>query len=547
MLRDADTNHTTFSQGFRSALKRLDADAANHPRPEGVTCHASGPSDGAAGPSSFSKALTAAGGQSGPSGAAKGAGIGPLGNIGKSVDRFSDEKRSESDEILKNYRALRVERFQLQRRSSVILTGWPVATCKWAFQRDASHVGVMKNADGRAFFNGLQSCGSVWACPVCSGKISEIRRSELNAALAWARDAGHVPVMLTLTHRHGAGDDLRHQLKTLKAAKQRLRQRKEWRKLKPFIVGTITATEVTHGSAGWHTHFHEIIIFRAGRNPDPKKDESRAVSVLSRLAPVWVACLRGQGLDGIEKRAFQVQGAAQTGEYMAKWGAAEELALAGKKAGRRAGRTPWQILKMANPQDADCEFSALFSEYAHAFRGTRQLLWSPGLKALVGLDEVADADAAETEEEPEMVARVSRPEWNGTPGKVGAKYRRGRVLTAAETDGAAGVARIVADGLDDEGREITHTPTPMEVIEDDDPASWDLPIRTAPTAAARDGSRNKGGQEHGGHDDTDRTQEDSAGTGQGGGMGGGQPPRRAGTRGGPPCVRGQPAAASPAD
>ena len=464
MLRDTEHTSTTstMTKRTRSAAKALSG--ANQ--------------DAAASCSPVHDARRAS--KAAPDGAAKRGRNGPLGNIGKSVDRFSDEKRSESDEKLKNYRALRVERFQLQRRSSAILPGWPVGTCKWAFQRDASHVGVMKNGDGRAFFNGLQSCGSVWACPVCSGKISEIRRSELNAALAWARDAGHVPVMLTLTHRHGAGDDLRHQLKSLKAAKQRLRQRKEWRKLKPFIVGTITATEVTHGSAGWHTHFHEIIIFRAGRTPDPKKDESRAVAVLSRLAPVWVACLRGQGLDGIEKRAFQVQGAAQTGEYMAKWGAAEELALAGKKVGRRAGRTPWQILKMANPQDADCEFSALFSEYAHAFRGTRQLLWSPGLKALVGLDEVADADAAETEAEPEMVARVSRPEWNGTPGKVGAKYRRGRVLTAAETDGAEGVARVVADGLDDDGREITHTPTPVEVIEDDDPAGWDLPTRTAP-------------------------------------------------------------------
>ena len=102
MLRDADTNHTTFSQGFRSALKRLDADAANHPRPEGVTCHASGPSDGAAGPSSFSKALTAAGGQSGPSGAAKGAGIGPLVILGNPLTGFPPkmtESKTKSIEI----------------------------------------------------------------------------------------------------------------------------------------------------------------------------------------------------------------------------------------------------------------------------------------------------------------------------------------------------------------------------------------------------------------------------------------------------------------
>ena len=151
MLRDADTNHTTFSAGFKTALKRFDADAANHSRPEGVTCHASGPSDGAAGPSSFSRAMTAASGQSGPAGTAKRGQNGPLGNIGKSVDRISPKNDGIQGEKTSNYRALRVERFQLQRRSSAILPGWPVGTCKWAFQRDSSHVGVMKTAmDGRS-------------------------------------------------------------------------------------------------------------------------------------------------------------------------------------------------------------------------------------------------------------------------------------------------------------------------------------------------------------------------------------------------------------
>ena len=79
---------------------------------------------------------------------------------------------------------------------------------------------------------------------------------------------------------------------------------------------------------------------------------------------------------------------------MGKWGAAEELALSGKKVGKRAGLTPWQILKNANPQDGDCEFSAMFREYADAFRGTRQLVWSPNLKAMIGINEVTDAEAS---------------------------------------------------------------------------------------------------------------------------------------------------------
>lgn len=541
MLPNADAQQkSTFTAFARSVLARDPGDDAT--RPAAVPSHGSGgASDAGSAASACSLNQTAAGGQSGPSGAAKRGQNGPLGNTGKSVDPISRQIDGNQDEKTQKYRALRVERFQLQRRSSAILPGWPVGTCKWAFQRESDHAGVMKNADGRAFFNGLQTCGSVWVCPVCSAKISEVRRSELNAALAWAREAGHIPLMLTLTHRHGAGDDLSGQVKALKKAKQRLRQRKEWRFLRQHIVGTITATEVTQGVSGWHTHFHEIVLVRGRDGAEAATvaaDEKKAVAIFARLASVWVACLRGVGLDGLEKRAWQVQGAASAGEYVAKWGAAEEVALGNKKQGRRSGRTPWQILAAANPQDADCEFSALFAEYATAFRGTRQLVWSPGLKALVGLDEVADADAAEAEAEPELIARLDRMEWNGSPGRLGARYRRGRVLTAAETDGAAGVARVVADGLDDEGRKVAgDAPAPVEVIDYDDPANWDLPAPFKDRDAAHipqpgDTRRPSSGAIFSGQDSR-RVDDERTGTTDGGGSGGvsSRSRRSTGTRG----------------
>jgi hypothetical protein len=48
-------------------------------------------------------------------------------------------------------------------------------------------------------YSGLQTCGSVWACPVCSAKIAERRRVEIMAAMAAHKAAGGWVNLLTLT------------------------------------------------------------------------------------------------------------------------------------------------------------------------------------------------------------------------------------------------------------------------------------------------------------------------------------------------------------
>ena len=103
-----------------------------------------------------------------------------------------------------------------------------------------------QHAGGRARFSGLQTCGSVWACPCCSGTVSEQRRRELNALLAWARKQGLHPVMLTLTARHSVDHRLAELLDGMKNAKRRLTTHRTFAKLlRPQLVGYVTATEVT--------------------------------------------------------------------------------------------------------------------------------------------------------------------------------------------------------------------------------------------------------------------------------------------------------------
>jgi hypothetical protein len=125
----------------------------------------------------------------------------------------------------------------------------------------------------------------------------------------------------------------------MKEAKRRLRQRAEWRRL-PF-EGSVTATEITHGIRhGWHPHFHELILLRAD-------SEEHALDMARTLRSPWLASLRAYGLDGASA-AFDVRGAAEAGNYVAKWGVAEEMTLSGDKAGKtqdghERGRLPSQL------------------------------------------------------------------------------------------------------------------------------------------------------------------------------------------------------------
>lgn len=380
--------------------------------------------------------------------ARKSRGEAPLGNTAKSVDQLSKDEAA---------RARRAKAFKLQRTAAGLLPQERVGLCRWAVisrQKGVDvHLTTYDEGAVRASFAGLQTCGSVWLCPCCSRRISETRRGELNGLLAWAREQGLQPVMITLTARHGVRDNLAGQLDAMKRAKQRLRQRREWRAIKDRISGTVTATEVTHGVNGWHTHFHEILLIAA-------VDEAAALDILAGLDRVWRACLLGVGLSG-GRAAWQAQGAAAAGRYVAKWGAGEELTLSGAKEGRKSGRTPMQLLEDADAADETA--GKLWQVYGLAFKGRRQLVWSPGLKLAAGIGEKSDEDAAkdETQEDGEAapLLHIESQDWSR---KGGAKYRRARILDAAETGGAEAAAAFLGDGSSEIDTDLAELIEPMK-------------------------------------------------------------------------------------
>ena len=301
---------------------------------------------------------------------------GRLGKVGCMVDR-----KRKRDALLPKYAA--------KRKAANLLIGHDdklskrVSSCCYVSHCDKVQLVRREHSNGEVSsgFNGLVTCKSVWACPVCSARISADRRAEMNALLAWSRSEGHSVVMLTLTARHNRFTDLVPFLAGMKDALKRFRQSKGWRAL--ALVGSVAATEVTHGANGWHPHLHLLLVSPAG--------QAGALAAVENLRSEWLRSLGKFGLSG-NGAAFQVQSASAAGEYIGKFGAAEELTLGHVKQGRGASsRSPWQLL--ADARDGDSQAGALWIEFALAFKGRCQLVWSRGLKEKAGVNDDPSADA----------------------------------------------------------------------------------------------------------------------------------------------------------
>ena len=170
--------------------------------------------------------------------------------------------------------------------------------------------------------------------------------------------------------------------------------------------------------------------------------EAEAIAKAETLRGPWLAGLKSEGLSGTGA-AFDVQGGSAAGNYITKWGAAEEVALGGKKKGRGDGRAPFQLLADYADTD-DKQAGALFAEYAKEFAGHRQLVWSPGLKALFCIEDIADQKAAADEVRRADESKAEAQVGHFTPIEWG-RYRsqRAMILRMAELAGAMGVDAAV--------------------------------------------------------------------------------------------------------
>lgn len=278
----------------------------------------------------------------------------------------------------------------------------------------ADSVSIYRQASGEsARLNGVTTCKSVWACPVCSARICAVRQAELSEGMKnWIGQGGYT-WLLTLTFPHEFGVPLAELLTKFTRAKAFFKNSKTYKRIlaKGVRKGSVSSLEVTLGQHGWHPHQHDLIFatpdaFGEVKELDGGKMDSR---VILELKSAWYMALRKSGLceqsqmSDVMAHGLDVRGGQYAAEYVAKfgreqkWGLSREVTMHAAKTGADAkGAHPFQLLAWA--AEGDDLAGRQFLEYALAFEGKRMLSWSRGLKKeLTGLDEITDEEATDIE------------------------------------------------------------------------------------------------------------------------------------------------------
>ena len=302
-----------------------------------------------------------------------------------------------------------LERFAIHSAVRRILMSWRVSNCLRAFApvRGGSfeHPEVWRSAKhGGCRYHKLLVCASVWVCPNCAATISERRRAELKTAIDAHRANGGEVYLLTLTNPHTASDSLHGVLEAQAKAMTRFHSQRAsvafWNDI--GSIGTVRAWEVTHGQNGWHPHFHILIFARFGLNLPDLED---------RLHDLWANACRLAGLrTPSREHGVTFQDGDEAGAYASKWGLESELTKGHTKKASK-GRTPFDLLR-SYLYDDDRQAAALFRDFAHSFKGKRQLVWSRGLKAQFQVEEQTDEECVtKLDEGASLIGRIQFEDW----------------------------------------------------------------------------------------------------------------------------------------
>lgn len=300
----------------------------------------------------------------------------------------------------------RIERYALQSAAREILPSERVSKC--LRNPLGSFVSVKHNTRMDTYgYRNLETCSSVWNCPVCSSKISEKRRAELALALTGWKMQGGDALLLTLTVQHNRRDPYSKTLKGLLAAYGKLLNRKTGKQALRLMgcVGRIRGLEVTYTPEnGWHPHLHVLLFINR------PLDSIVMDNLQNALLDAWKSCCEASGLNTPNEHGCKLENGSYASQYVSKWGLESELTKGHSKKSR-TGYSPFDLLRLiagtyqgqAAPLQ-ERQAKALFAEYSRHMKGKRQLHWSAGFRDLLGLGkEKTDEELVNEVEETEVL------------------------------------------------------------------------------------------------------------------------------------------------
>jgi Replication protein len=341
---------------------------------------------------------------------------------------------------------LRVQRFALQSAARSLFPKSRIDKCLRLRQK-GKEIQVLKSVEHKtASYSGLQTCGSVWRCPVCSAKIAERRRVEIIAAMEAHKAMGGCVNMLTLTCPHQVKDNLedllQKQAKALNAFWSNRLSKAIFKEM--GVIGQIRALEVTHGrksahNNGWHPHYHVLQFGGVGVDL-ACFDALQMRDWQVRLYVVWSRCCVNAGLGNPSyAHGLKLDDGAKAGQYVSKWGLEDEMTKGHTKKATH-GETPFDFLRSYLADKNDKQAAALFIEFAQTFEGKRQLHWSAGLKKRFAIGEKTDEQLAAVQDDfARVLGTITLDQWRDVLAVDG----RSKVLVLAAADGWDSVTRYL--------------------------------------------------------------------------------------------------------
>ena len=340
----------------------------------------------------------------------------------------------------------RVQRFILQ---SVARSFFPKSRLDKCLRLRSSSqdIEVWKSVEHKTtHFKGLQTCGSVWRCPVCSAKIAERRRAEILHAKQAHKLLGGCVNLLTLTCPHRQQDDLAELLeKQAKAINGFFNDRPvKALLLQMGTIGKIKALEVTHGrksahNNGWHPHYH-LLMFQGAGDVSMAFDAQQMTDFQVRLYLRWANACKRAGLgEPSYAHGLKLDDGSKAANYVSKWGLEDEMTKGHTKKALH-GETPFDFLRAYLVDAEDKQAAALFIEFARTFEGKRQLTWSKGLKARYSVQEKSDEVlSGEADDKALLLGSITLEQWRDVLAVEG----RAVVLSIAAASGWDGVTEYL--------------------------------------------------------------------------------------------------------
>jgi len=332
-----------------------------------------------------------------------------------------------------------------------------MAYCRWNVGGQGAPTARYASEYGRAFWSGLQTCGSA-SCPVCGPKIGERRKGEVLKFVEWAEGAGARLLFLTLTAPHRPydhGGDLASFTASLAAAYKHARSGSKATRFRKRVgeVGWVRSFDYTHGRNGHHGHYH---ILAAVCSDVSNADFLDGVRSLWRLGCVKAGLLDpndAKQMAAFEKIGVDVRscdgGADGAARYLVKDEVAAEVARPdAKRKGLgaegllriAAGLDVGPLSKDGRPLYSPARAGRLWLEFVAATFGQSRVQFQPGLKKRIGLDEKTDEEVADEEREAsDLGVEFSVEGWRSLRGIDRSRARGGvlNVLAAARRGGGA--------------------------------------------------------------------------------------------------------------